>query len=84
MMQKNSEELLMDDSPVLSDDPVVAILLNGEAETVHEAEEKYLDQNLDEVIRLVESSMPDDEFRRHPLIALLLSHGSRGWEDSLL
>ena len=25
----------------------------------------------------------DAEFRRHPLIALLLACGSRGWEDSL-
>jgi len=65
-------------------DPIVEILLSGRAATVDEAEELYLDTHLDEVIRLASSDMPDDEFRRHPLIALLFARGSRPWEDALV
>ncbi len=68
------------DSP---NDPVVDLLMRGEAQTVSEAEEIYLDTHLREVIRLVESPLSEQEFRNHPLIVLLLAHGSRGWEDSL-
>jgi hypothetical protein len=63
-------------------DPIVQMLLSGEADAVAEAEEKYLDANLRLVIELVESPLSDEEFRAHPLIQLLLSHGSRDWEDS--
>jgi len=35
------------------------------------------------VAQLVASPLTDAEFRRHPLIALLLARGSRGSEDSL-
>lgn len=65
------------------DDPVAQILLAGEAATPSEAEQRYLEQHLDEVFQLVDSPLSDEEFRRHPLIAMLFSHGSRGWEDSL-
>jgi hypothetical protein len=51
---------------------------------VSEAEEKYLTANLRRVIELVESPISDEEFRAHPLIEMLLSHGSRDWEDSIL
>jgi hypothetical protein len=64
-------------------DPIVAMLLAGEADTVYEAEEKYLNEHIPDVIRLVESGLPDEEFRNHPLIVMLLAHGSRDWEDSL-
>ena len=64
-------------------DPIVEILLSGEAQSVSEAEELYLDRHVMEVVELVESPLPDREFREHPLIVLLLAHGSRGWEDSL-
>lgn len=64
-------------------DPVADRILNEEASTVAEAEERYLDAHIREVVRLVESDLSDDAFRRHPLIALLLARGSRGWEDSL-
>jgi hypothetical protein len=67
-----------------SSDPIVGMLLRGEASSVHEAEEKYLDAHLHEVIKLVGSVQSDEEFRRHPLISMLLAHGSRGFEDSLL
>ena len=64
-------------------DPVVELLLSGRAATVAEAEEMYLDKNLEDVARLVASGLSDAEFRRHPLIVLLLARGSRGFEDSL-
>ena len=66
-----------------ADDPIVRLLLAEEALTVDAAEELYLDRHLDDVVALVRSPLSDDEFRRHPLIALLLARGSRGWEDSL-
>jgi hypothetical protein len=65
------------------DDPVAQLLLNGQASTPSEAERQYVETHLDEVLRLVQSPLSDEEFRRHPLIAMLFSHGSRGWEDSL-
>ena len=49
---------------------------------VSEAEELYLDEHLDEVFRLVESDLSEEEFRRHPLITLLLARGSRPPEDA--
>jgi hypothetical protein len=64
-------------------DPIVELLLSGQADTVHEAEELYLDEHIADVVRLAESPLTEDQFRRHPLIALLLAHGSRPWEDSL-
>jgi hypothetical protein len=57
--------------------------MGGEADTVTDAEEKYLNANIDQVIALVEGPLSDEEFREHPLITLLLSHGSRDWEDSV-
>ena len=65
-------------------DPVGDILLRGEAETLHEAEEKYLDAMMPEIMRLLGSDLSDEELVRHPLFQLVLSHGSRAWEDSLL
>jgi hypothetical protein len=64
-------------------DPVADLILAGRASTVDEAEELYLDEHLDDVVRLVSSGLTDEEFRRHPLIVLLLARGSRGWDDSL-
>ncbi|MGH7856120.1 MAG: hypothetical protein ACREQY_02235 [Candidatus Binatia bacterium] len=64
-------------------DPVADLIVAGEARTVDEAEELYLDRHLAEVLRLVESPLTEEEFRRHPLVVLLLSRGSRGWEDSI-
>jgi hypothetical protein len=48
------------------DDPVAELLRAGEASTVDEAEELYLDRNLEEVVSLVRSALPDAAFRRHP------------------
>ncbi len=65
-------------------DPVASLILDGRASTVDEAEELYLDEHLDEVGRLVDSDLTEPEFRRHPLITLLLSRGSRAPEDALI
>ena len=65
-----------------SGDPVADLILEGRARTVAEAEEIYLDSHLGEILRLVDSELSDEEFRRHPLVALLLARGSRAWEDS--
>lgn len=71
------------DVSILGVDPVVEMLLTGQACTLEEAEERYLNEHLEEVIALVRGSLTEAEFRRHPLIRLLLARGSRGWEDSL-
>jgi hypothetical protein len=64
-------------------DPVERILLTGEAATVYEAEEKYLDRAYPEVLRLFASGATDEELGRHPLLQLYRSHGSPSREDSL-
>ena len=67
----------------LSNDPIAQLLLRGEAETLREAEESYLDSCLPEVVRLLESGLSDEELGRHPLMRMLRSHGSRGWEETV-
>jgi hypothetical protein len=59
-----------------------SLLLSGKATTVAEAERLILDAHLRDIVDLAER-LPDDEFRRHELVRLLLAHGSRPWEDSL-
>ncbi len=72
----------LDDITDLSSDPVAQLLLRGEAATVRDAEELYLDSCLPEVVRLLESGLSDEELGRHPLMRMLRSHGSRGWEEA--
>jgi hypothetical protein len=72
-----------DDITHLSNDPVARLLLRGEAETVREAEERYLDSCLPEVIRLLQSGLSDEELGRHLLMRMLRAHGSRGWEEAV-
>jgi hypothetical protein len=67
---------------VLSD-PVAQLLLCGRAKTLREAEELYLDSCLPDVVRLLQSGISDDELGRHPLMKMLRSHGSRGWEEAV-
>ena len=67
----------------LSNDPVAQLLLRGRAETLREAEELYLDSCVPEVVRLLQSELSDEELGRHPLMQMLRSHGSRGWEEAL-
>lgn len=73
---------------LVGDDPITALLLSGEARSVHEAETKFLNENVEfisqKVLELVDSNLSDEELSRHPLILLLRGHGSRRWEDSLL
>ena len=64
-------------------DPIVELLLTGVVATAEEAEERYLDAHIPEIIQLVQSPLSDVEFRRQPIIQLLFAHGSRGREDSL-
>jgi hypothetical protein len=68
----------------VTDDPVIQLLLRGEARTLHEAEEKYLDAAIPEILDLLRGPWSNDELARHPLLNLVRAHGSRGWEDSLL
>ena len=70
--------------PELDNDPVLHLLLTGQAQTAAEAEEMYLNASLPEVLRLLESALSDEELGRHPLLVMFRRHGSRGWEDSLL
>jgi hypothetical protein len=70
--------------PELDSDPVLHLLLTGQARTAAEAEEMYLNASLPEVIRLLQSPLSDEELGRHPLLVMFRRHGSRGWEDSLL
>lgn len=66
-----------------ADDPIVQMLIRGEASSASEAEARYLDDHLEDVVELVRSPLSDEEFRSHPLIVMLFAHGSRDWEDSL-
>ncbi len=73
-----------DPIPGVTDEPVIRLLLSGAARTLHEAEEKYLDSAIPEILELLASPLPGEELARHPLLQLLLSHGSRAREDSIL
>jgi hypothetical protein len=70
--------------PAFDDDPVIRLLLGGQARTLQEAEQMYLDNCLPEVVRLLQSPLTDEELGNHPLMVMLRRHGSRGHEDSLL
>jgi hypothetical protein len=70
--------------PELDDDPVLRRLWRGEARTVHEAEEQYLNASMPAILELLGSNLSDNELCSHPLLVLLRGHGSRGREDSLL
>ena len=73
-----------EDISAVTDDPVIRLLLRGEARTLHEAEEKYLDAAIPEILELLRGPSSNAELARHPLLNLVRAHGSRGWEDSLL
>jgi hypothetical protein len=73
-----------DEIPGVTDDPVIQLLLCGEAQSLHEAEEKYLDAAMPEILALLRGPSSNEELARHPLLNLVLAHGSRGWEDSIL
>ena len=67
-----------------TDDPVLKLLLSGQARSLEEAEEAYLDASLPEFYALLNGPLSDEELEHHPLVSLLVSRGSRAWEDSLL
>jgi hypothetical protein len=73
-----------DENSSLTKDPVEQLLLSGQASTVSEAEERYLDAALDEVLELLRSPLSDEELGNHRLLVLFRSHGSPPREDSLL
>ena len=72
-----------EDIALMSSDPVAQILLGGKAETLRAAEELYLDSCLPEVVRLLQGELSDEELGHHPLMQMLRSHGSRGWEEAV-
>ena len=65
-------------------DPVERLLVTGQASTVFEAEERYLDSAYEEVLRLLRTELSDEELGGHPLMVLFRSYGSPGREDSLV
>ena len=67
----------------VDEDPIIRLLISGEAATLHEAEELYLNRSMPEILRLFESNLSDEELVNHPLLVLLRCHGSRPWEESL-
>jgi hypothetical protein len=73
---------------LVADDPIMELLLTGQAVTAQEAERKFLHDNVEliteQVLKLVASDLSEDELSLHPLAMLLRGHGSRRWEDSLL
>jgi hypothetical protein len=77
-MNDNAEDL-----SALSSNPVDRLLLTGQAKTLREAEEMYLDTCLPEVLKLLRSPLTDEELGQHPLMRMLRAHGSRGWEESV-
>jgi hypothetical protein len=62
---------------------IMQILVAGEADSAAEAQRRFLERHIDDVARLALEPLSDEEFRRHPLIVLLMMHGSRSREDSL-
>lgn len=75
----------MNDLPLRSEDvhaQIDQLLLSGAARTMEDAEEQFLDSHLAD-IALLATILSDPEFREHEAVKLLLSHGSRTWEDSL-
>jgi hypothetical protein len=77
-------DTVMSDFGDLAADPVARLLLTGQARSVDEAEEMYLDASLPEFFALLATDISDDDLGRHPLTRLLLSRGSRPREDSIL
>jgi hypothetical protein len=81
MMDRSEENIAPFQSAIQSE--IDALLLSGRASTMGEAESLFLDAHLEEIAELA-GRLTDEEFGRHELVRLLLAHGSRPWEDSLL
>ncbi|NOT60566.1 MAG: hypothetical protein HOP19_10125 [Acidobacteria bacterium] len=71
---------------VTANDPVMTLLLTGQAATFAEAERKFLNENVDliteQVIALANSNLSEDELYQFPLVMLLRGRAIRKWEDS--
>lgn len=59
------------------------LLLSGAARTASEAEALFLDSHLIDLARLA-LVLDEQSFKEHEAVKLLLAHGSRPFEDSLL
>jgi hypothetical protein len=57
--------------------------LTGRAADLEEAEDIFLDEHLDDVVKLVQGHLTDTAYRAHPLVPLPLSRGRRDSEDSV-
>jgi hypothetical protein len=75
-----SMEPSMEHIPGVTDDPIGQLLVRGEANTLREAEEKYLDSALPQILDLLRGPLSNEELSTHPLLQLVLAHGSRGCE----
>ena len=58
-------------------DPIRDYLLRGEAQTLHAAEEQYLNDSLPEILDLLRGPLGDAELSRHPLFQLFFAHTIR-------
>jgi hypothetical protein len=58
------------------------LLFSGQAQTAFEAEEMFLDAHLPDLARLA-LELDEKSFKEHEAVKLLLSHGSRPFEDSV-
>ena len=70
--------------PSITEDAIFQILVRGEASTLHDAEEIYLNRAMPEILELLGGHHSNDRLGQHPLLNLVLAHGSRCWEDSIL
>jgi hypothetical protein len=70
--------------PDVTDEAIFQLLLQGEAKTLHEAEESYLEAAMPEILKLLGSPLDNAALSKHTLMQLVLAHRSRGWEDSIL
>jgi hypothetical protein len=58
------------------------LLLSDQAQAASEAEERFLDEHLEDIVALA-ANLPNSEFSEHEAVKLLMSHGSRPWEDEV-
>jgi hypothetical protein len=58
------------------------LLLSGKAQTMWEAENQFLDAHLTQLAQLA-MELNESELREHEAVKLLLTHGSRRWEDAV-
>jgi hypothetical protein len=70
--------------PGITDDPVLRLVFTGQAETVEQAEEMYLESMHSELMDLLSGPLTNAELERHPLIVMLRRRAPRGWDESIL